>query len=245
MFSKFYLLVLLAIVHSFQIPQHVLVNTHRSFTSLRVFSPSEAFDSPSLTLSLVDSIPFVDPVVVSGAFWSVLRGKVISVLIGNLLATIFLFVVGKVVIDVVFKGGGLNEIPFVGQFFPASEAQEKPAPPTTKQRSKTLSNVKIDVPKLFLSLAIDFLGDASMALPFFGGFTDLATAPLEALALRKLYGSNTIAGLEFAKEVLPFDIIPLATICFVIETWYGDSLAAEKLSLGQFSDCINVDVDKE
>jgi len=108
MFSKFSLLVLLAIVHSFQIPQHVLVNTHRSFTSLRVFSPSEAFDSPSLTLSLVDSIPFVDPVVVSGAFWSVLRGKVISVLIGNLLATIFLFVVGKVVIDVVFKGGGLN-----------------------------------------------------------------------------------------------------------------------------------------
>ena len=54
-----------------------------------------------------------------------------------------------------------------------------------------------------------------------------------AYALRSLYGgSNVVFLLEFVEEILPFtDILPLATICWFIETFYYDSDIAKLLQI--------------
>ena len=70
-----------------------------------------------------------------------------------------------------------------------------------------------DFGKLILSIAIDVIGSSSNLVPVLGEVTDVIWAPMAALALRSLYGSNVVFALEFAEEILPFtDILPLATI---------------------------------
>ena len=69
------------------------------------------------------------------------------------------------------------------------------------------------MPKLFLCIIIDIIGTSSELIPFVGEVTDLAWAPIAALVLRSLYGSNVVFALEFVEEVLPYtDALPLATI---------------------------------
>ena len=92
-----------------------------------------------------------------------------------------------------------------------------------------------DFGKLLVCLAIDTIGSSSELLPILGEVTDIAWAPLAALALRSLYGSNVVFALEFTEEILPFtDIIPLATLCWVVETFFGDSDVAKALQVGRY-----------
>jgi hypothetical protein len=70
--------------------------------------------------------------------------------------------------------------------------------------------------KLLLCVAIDLLGDSSFILPGVGELEDVAWAPMSAFAMKSMFGSNALAGLDFAKEILPVtDIIPLATIAWI------------------------------
>ena len=70
-----------------------------------------------------------------------------------------------------------------------------------------------DFSKLLICIVIDILGTSSELIPFVGELTDLVWAPIAALLLRSLYGSNVVFALEFAEEILPFtDILPLASI---------------------------------
>ena len=109
---------------------------------------------------------------------------------------------------------------------------------------KSKSTITPDVGKLLLCIIIDVIGTSSELIPFVGEFTDIAWAPIAALALRQLYGSNVVFALEFAEEFLPFtDIIPLATICWVIETFYSDTDIAKGLQIGQFQTGTIIDVD--
>ncbi|CEL99945.1 unnamed protein product [Vitrella brassicaformis CCMP3155] len=86
--------------------------------------------------------------------------------------------------------------------------------------------------KLVFSLAIDLAGDFSFGLPLVGEVGDLLFAPIAALLLRSLYGSSFIAGLELAEEVLPFtDIIPTATIAWLLQTFYSDATITERLGI--------------
>jgi len=79
------------------------------------------------------------------------------------------------------------------------------------------------------------LGSSSEILPIVGEFTDILYAPIAASLLRSLYGSNVIFALEFAEEILPFtDIIPLATLCWVVDTFFADSDLARTLQLGSY-----------
>ena len=66
--------------------------------------------------------------------------------------------------------------------------------------------------------------------------TDVIYAPIAALALRSLFmGSNVVFALEFAEEILPLtDILPLATICWIVETYFGDSTLAKTLQIGNY-----------
>jgi len=78
--------------------------------------------------------------------------------------------------------------------------------------------------KLVLCLAIDFAGDATYLFPGLGEAADIAYAPLEALALRTLFGGNLIAALGFVEEALPFtDVIPTATIGWLLQTFASDN----------------------
>ncbi len=80
-------------------------------------------------------------------------------------------------------------------------------------------------------------------IPFFGELTDFAYAPAAALALRSIFqGSNVVFALEFIEEILPFtDILPLATICWIIQTYYGDSGIAKTLQIGVYGKNTQVD----
>ncbi len=86
-------------------------------------------------------------------------------------------------------------------------------------------------------LLIDSIGTISVAVPFFGEISDVIWAPIAATALRSIYGgSNVIFALEFLEEILPFtDVIPLATLCWAIESFYADSDLAKLLRIGQFA----------
>ena len=94
--------------------------------------------------------------------------------------------------------------------------------------------IEPDIPKLFLCIAIDVIGTSSELVPILGELTDVAWAPIAALTLKNIFGSNVIFALEFTEEILPFtDILPLATICWVIQTYYSDSDVAKALGLEQ------------
>jgi hypothetical protein len=96
------------------------------------------------------------------------------------------------------------------------------------------SPIPIDIVKLGLCIIIDVIGSSSELLPIVGEVTDVIWAPIAALLMRNLfYGSNVVLVLEFAEEVLPFtDVLPLATLCWVLDTFFGESAAARALGIG-------------
>jgi hypothetical protein len=105
----------------------------------------------------------------------------------------------------------------------------------------------VDLSKLALCVLIDVVGSSSELLPIVGEVTDVVWAPIAALLTRNLfYGSNVVLILEFAEEILPFtDILPLATLCWVLDTYFGESEAARALGLGSFSNRARVDLNDD
>ena len=96
----------------------------------------------------------------------------------------------------------------------------------------------LDFTKLMFCICIDILGSVNEAIPLAGEFVDVIYAPIAALLLRQLFaGSNVVALLEFTEEILPFtDVLPLATICWIVESFYGSSNLARVLRIGRYSD---------
>ena len=172
----------------------------------------------------------MDPVVVSDVFWSSLGSKILSLVLGQILATIVFSVVISIaasqlsgVMDRVSKG--------------IVERLLGPPPPKIRMPPESSTNKppqQIDLPKLAICLAIDVLGTSSELLPIIGELTDVIYAPIAATLLRNLYGgSNVVFLLEFGEEILPFtDILPLATICWVVDTFAPESGLARLLQLG-------------
>jgi len=186
----------------------------------------------------VDPSQFVDAAVVSGTFWSVIRGKIISIAIGNAAAGVVIIFVARFVGDMIAKSRD--------ELFDRGNKKGAAAVEAAKQKMNWEKPVSVGslsdaspnsdaLVRLAICIFIDLAGDASMAIPFLGGASDFILAPIEALTLRQLFGSNSVAGIELIKELLPFDIIPAATICWVIEELYPHSFLAEKLKLGKWS----------
>ena len=87
--------------------------------------------------------------------------------------------------------------------------------------------------KLGLALGIDFAGDATLLLPGVGETADLAWAPLAYFALRAMGFGERLARCGALEEALPFtDVIPTATLAWLLETLYPESAAAKLLGLG-------------
>jgi len=106
--------------------------------------------------------------------------------------------------------------------------------------------VQLDFTKLLLCIVIDILGSANEAIPLVGELVDVVYAPIAALLLRQLFnGSNVVFLLEFGEEILPFtDILPLATICWVVEAFFGNGNLAKALRIGTYAPNIETDTDK-
>ena len=117
-------------------------------------------------------------------------------------------------------------------------------------RADELPPKSLDFTKLFLCIIIDIVGSANEAIPLVGELVDIVYAPIAALLLRQLFaGSNIVFLLEFTEEILPFtDVLPLATICWVVESFFASGSLARALKIGEFalnkeganSDFINV-----
>jgi len=167
-------------------------------------------------------------VVVSNAFWATLKAKFVYMFVGQMLASfVFTIVVafisaqGKLVVDQVLSKAADNTKSGQSTF----RRLDNPPKPT------------LDIGKLLLCLVIDFLGSSNELIPVVGEAVDIVYAPLAALLLRQLFaGSNVVFLLELTEEILPFtDILPLATICWVIESFFADSSLAKTLGIGLFS----------
>jgi hypothetical protein len=92
-----------------------------------------------------------------------------------------------------------------------------------------------DVFRLLISVLVDVIGTSSELVPIVGEVSDIAWAPVAGFILRSLYGSNVILVLEVVEEILPFtDFLPLATICWVVDTFFVSSDVARALQIGEY-----------
>mmetsp|Transcript_16137 Transcript_16137/g.30485 ORF Transcript_16137/g.30485 Transcript_16137/m.30485 type:complete len:331 (-) Transcript_16137:1384-2376(-) len=186
-------------------------------------------------VEVFDGSSIVDPVVVSTVFWSSLKTKIVSILIGQLVATA---VVGLLTFifstQLVAFGNYVSK-----QIFSSKEGGDSSS--SVRERKELNANPIIPSPKitpnigkLLLCLLIDIVGTSSEFIPLVGELSDFAYAPFAAFALRYLFqGSNVIFALEFVEEFLPFtDILPLATLCWILETYFANSDIAKLLQIG-------------
>lgn len=114
----------------------------------------------------------------------------------------------------------------------ASPLTEKTTPTTVTPRftpNKLPSLRAVLLSKLLVSILIDLIGDGSLVVPGLGGASDFIWAPVSALLVRLLYGSNVLAAINLVEELLPFtDVIPTATIAFLLEFFFGKAELVEE-----------------
>jgi len=189
-------------------------------------------DSSSLltAVEVFDGSTIVDPVVVSGVFWASLKGKLLAFFFGQILATAAFGIISSLIASQLYQAGNFVTKSFFSSSMNAAATEEKKK---TFIKADAASKPDPDFGKLFICLAIDVIGSSSELIPILGEATDVVYAPIAATILRSLYGSNILFALEFGEEILPFtDILPLATICWVVDTYFGDSDIAKLLQLG-------------
>ena len=165
------------------------------------------------------AIMLIDPVAVdtmtntaeiaTNTFFTSFVARAVGALVGNLLAALAF----KFASDTIFKK---NE--------PEKVAVVAPAPAPEISQSAWI--------KLLFCIMIDLGSDASFLLPGIGEMEDLAWAPVSAYLLNLLFGSGVVSSLEFAKEILPgTDILPLATLAWVLQNVFVDSPITSALGL--------------
>jgi len=193
---------------------------------------SDVSNSFLTAVEVFDGSTIVDPVVVSDVFWSSLRAKFLALIVGQVLSAI---------VFAAFSSFFATQISQVGSFvteklFPEDLTKKNSAQATPNIPSHQIS-IDANYGKLLVCLAIDFFGVASEAIPVLGELADVVYAPVAATLLRSIYGgSNVLFGLEFAEEILPLtDVIPLATIAWVVETYFANSDLAKILSVGNYN----------
>ena len=231
------------------IPSNMISQVRESCSScsiLRMLPQDFTVDDSTFWMSAVeyfDGTTIIDPVVVSNVFWSRLQANLISVIIGQFLAAIvFSFLLSTATSQIT------KLLSFVSdQIFTSTTTQRENQPPLRIPRNlrddaSTISAVQPDFGKLLICLLIDMIGSSSMLLPLIGDASDVLWAPTAGLLLRYLfYNSNVIFVFEFAEEILPFtDIIPLATLCWIIDTYFRETDIAKLLQLGSYSASSNV-----
>jgi hypothetical protein len=186
-----------------------------------VFSDGFHFSSILTAVDVFDGSGIIDPVVVSSVFWTSLKAKLFSLFIGQ---------ISVLAVIVIVFGLAAKQTDFLSNKLLGDNVLQK-----LKMPPKTSYIAQPDFLKLALCIAIDVIGSSSEVVPIFGSLTDVVWAPIAGYALRSLYGSNVLFALEFTEEILPFtDILPLATVCWVVDTYFADSDLAKLLQLGSY-----------
>lgn len=191
---------------------------------------------PSLLTSVqvFDGSNISDAIVYSNRFSETLSSKLTELILAQLLATLIFVMIaalvtahGKFLLDVLDDDDNDND----------SQITISKSRTTTKfRKADDPPPPVLDFTKLIFCICIDILGSSNEAMPLAGEFVDVIYAPIAALLLRQLFaGSNVVALLEFTEEILPFtDVLPLATICWVVESFYGSSNLARVLRIGRY-----------
>lgn len=215
---------------------HHHVNTITTKRSGETTTHLQMLEMPNSFITAVetfDGSTIADPIVVSSVFWSSLSSKIISVILGQVLASIVFAALSYLVSTQFTKIGDYVSTNIFNEDVVKKNVDQ--IKDSVKTRSQT-PTVPPNFGKLLVCLAIDIIGTSSELLPIIGELTDVVWAPIAALSLRSLFqGSNVVFALEFAEEIFPFtDILPLATICWIVETFYGDSSFAQTLQIGVY-----------
>lgn len=186
-----------------------------------------------IAVEVFNGSDIVDTAVVSNIFWTSLQTKLISFIIGQFLAAAAFSILLSLA---AFQFSKVTNVMSEKLFSSTAE----PQPPNRLKIPKNLQYddkrrvIQPDFAKLLVCLAVDVIGTSSELFPFVGEISDIVWAPIAGLILRSLYGSNILFVLELSEEILPFtDILPLCTLCWVIETFFGDTNIAKLLQLGQ------------
>lgn len=204
-------------------PQELCVSLHQ-------LVPRHSSSSLLNAVEYFDGSQVVDPVVISRTFWASLQTRLFSFVIGQALAAVAFFIITAVASQQIGKMGDWVSTRLT------SENQRLKLPPSLTSTAL----VQPDFTKLIVCIVVDLVGTSSELIPVLGEVTDVVWAPVAALILRSIYGSNVILALEFAEEILPFtDILPLATICWFIDTYQPESNIAKLLQLGRYSPIVN------
>ena len=174
---------------------------------LRLIDPN-LIDAATTTVNSADLIQQTTQVA-TNTFFSSFTSRIVGALVGNLLA------------GLLFK--------FIAEQFFQKTQEVKQKVTSTVSRSDISSSAWI---KLLFCVMIDLVGDSSFLLPGVGELEDVGWAPISAFILSKFFGSNAVATLEFGKEILPgTDIIPVATLAWLLENVFVDSPLTSVLGL--------------
>lgn len=162
--------------------------------------------------------------IATNTFFTSFLARTIGTIVGNLLAAL----VFKYVTDAIFQKR-------------EEERKIAEAPPPVAAVISQSAWVK-----LIFCIMIDLGSDASFLLPGIGEIEDLAWAPASAYLLKLLFESNVVSTLEFAKEILPgTDVLPLATIAWVLQNVFSDSPLTGALGLTKKVESIASEVKDE
>jgi hypothetical protein len=178
---------------------------------------SMLIDGPAVDAAL--SLIAEDAMVAETAnvFFSSLQSKLIGFVLGNLFAAMLFAFLSQSLTSVITAK--VNEA-----------AGVPPKPQSLGERLGSLGPGALIT--LLISLAIDLAGDSSFVLPGIGEFEDVAWAPISAILLKVIFGSNAIAGLDFVKEALPFtDVVPVATLAWASKNLFPESSLSKVLGL--------------
>ncbi|CAK9026493.1 Hypothetical protein SCF082_LOCUS17535, partial [Durusdinium trenchii] len=132
--------------------------------------------------------------------------------------------------------GQLRGRPSKGQPLQQIEAEAFPRPVSPGSGCAKACTVG-QLAKLMACIGLDVFGDATYLMPGVGETADLGYAPLQGIALQMLFRSYSISGIGFLEELLPFtDFVPTATIAWMIDTFFPDTLLGRALGLSHRTD---------
>lgn len=193
-------------------------------------------------VEVFDGSTIVDPVVVSSSFWSSLQRQILSVILGQFIASVVFGILVTLLAPqlVILRDTILEKFNNDESSTTNGNGNRNidATSPKTFIKADSIVRPDPDFGKLLVCLLIDVIGSASEALPIVGELTDVVSAPVLGLILQKLYpgSSKFVFFFEFAEEILPLtDFIPFATICWAVDTYYPESTIAELFQLGDYN----------
>jgi hypothetical protein len=194
----------------------------------------------SWAVEIFDGSSITNPIVVSNLYWSSLQNKMINLIVSQFVATIVFGLIASYTSSFMLRLLSASDIPKTNGSKDSINNISDKNNSDSERMVNPFDRYQIDIVALLICLTIDCIGSLSEVIP--GGYLfDIIWAPIAGLLLRSLYNNNNVLLLgEIVEELLPFgtDLLPFATICWVIDTFLETSDIAKLLQLGQYKKII-------